>query len=414
MFRGIIRTVAYFVVCCLLVDISNNTLAEQQAWEISVTSEHAAQNIPVKVQLDESLAGNIVLTGADGSHIPAQPTKPGLLAAGEKAATELHFVLPSIDAGKTVKLTATKADSKAGTSFTWHDTSGLCADLKYGDRSVLRYMYEAPDRSSKERLGETYKIYHHVYDPTGEKLLTKGPGGLFPHHRGLFFGFNRISYGDGKRADTWHCRNNETQEHVEVLQSSTGPVLGRHRVAINWHGQDKEVFAREERELTVYNVVGGTLIEFASRLTSLVGPVKLDGDPQHAGFQFRATQHVPDKTKNQTYYIRPDGKGEPGKFRNWPDDADHVNLPWNALCFVVDGQRYTCCYLDRPENPKESRFSERDYGRFGSYFEYELDDGRDLQLNYRIWIQEGQMTVPSVAAQSQNFVEPPIAVANRK
>ena len=158
--------------------------------------------------------------------------------------------------------------------------------------------------------------------------------------------------------------------------------------------------------MTVYNLRTGTLIEFASRLESTVSHLKLDGDPQHAGFQFRASQEVPDKTKDLTYYLRPDGKGEPGKFRNWPDDKQHVNLPWNALSFVLDDQRYTCCYLDHPLNPKETRYSERDYGRFGAYFVAELMVKEKLDLNYRIWLQNGEMTVEQVQTYSNDFVTP--------
>lgn len=303
--------------------------------------------------------------------------------------------------------------------ITWHDTPGKSTELRFKDRPVLRYMYEAVDNSSKERRGETYKVYHHVFDPEGDRLLTKGPGGLFPHHRGLFYGFNKISYGDKQQADVWHCNNGEWQEHVKVISQEAGPLFGRHRVAVDWHGRDGKVFAKEERELTAYTMAdanktprgiedlgAGTMIDFTSKLTSTVGPLKLDGDPQHAGFQFRASQEVPDKTAKQTYYLRPDGKGEPGKFRNWPQDKGHENLPWNALSFVIEGQRYTVVYLDHPKNPKPARYSERDYGRFGSYFVAELDEGKPLTVQYRVWVQRGEMTVAQCEALSKAFVEP--------
>jgi hypothetical protein len=76
------------------------------------------------------------------------------------------------------------------------------------------------------------------------------------------------------------------------------------------------------------------------------------------------------------------------------------------MSFVVGGQRYTTAYLDRPTNPKEARFSERDYGRFGSYFVAEATEKKPLEVNYRIWLQEGQMTVDQVAALDQDFVTP--------
>jgi hypothetical protein len=189
----------------------------------------------------------------------------------------------------------------------------------------------------------------------------------------------------------------------------SGVLVGRHRVAIDWHGEKKEVFAREQRELAAYNLGSdgqGLLIDFSSRLTAVAGPVKLDGDPQHAGFQFRAAQEVAEKTKSQTYYVRPDGVGKPGQTRNWPGDKHQVNLPWKAMSFVVGGQRYTVAYLDHPANPKESRWSERDYGRFGCYFEYELTSEKPLEIRYRLWIQPGEMTVAEVARLSADFAEP--------
>jgi hypothetical protein len=73
---------------------------------------------------------------------------------------------------------------------------------------------------------------------------------------------------------------------------------------------------------------------------------------------------------------------------------------------VVDDQRYTACFLDRPQNPKEARFSERDYGRFGSYFEYELTPQRPLDVRYRFWLQAGEMQESQVAALAADFVQP--------
>src|SRR5205814_5960118 len=127
------------------------------------------------------------------------------------------------------------------------------------------------------------------------------------------------------------------QSHEGFLNVEAGPVLGRHRAAVAWHGPDQAVFAREEREVTVYNVPGGTLVEFASRLKTTGGPVKLDGDPQHAGFQFRANKEVAEKTAKQTIYIRPDGVDKPGATRNWDPKTRKgpVDLPWNAMSFVL-------------------------------------------------------------------------------
>src|SRR5271165_4551083 len=131
------------------------------------------------------------------------------------------------------------------------------------------------------------------------------------------FAFNKITYGSGITADTWHAKPKDThQSHAGILSADEGAVAGRHRVAVDWHGPKNDIFAKEEREITVYNVPGGTLLDFATRLKTAGGKVRLDGDPQHAGFQFRASNDIAEKSAKQTYYLRPDGKGKLDDTRN--------------------------------------------------------------------------------------------------
>ena len=163
-------------------------------------------------------------------------------------------------AGETLSFHVTIGDEPStAPAFVWTDTPKKYNELTFAGRPVLRYMYEPLDESTKERRAETFKVYHHVYDPKGTQLVTKGPGGLFPHHRGLYFGFNRISYEeDGKknRPIPGTAIKGESQSHEKFLASEVGPVLGRHRLAIDWHGQDGKVFATEQREMTAYNTRG--------------------------------------------------------------------------------------------------------------------------------------------------------------
>jgi hypothetical protein len=81
-------------------------------------------------------------------------------------------------------------------------------------------------------------------------------------------------------------------------------------------------------------------------------------------------------------------------------------MPWNAMSFVLGGKRYTVAYLDHPGNPKEARFSEREYGRFGSYFEYTMEKDQPLAVKYRLWVQQGLMQPESVSALSRDFINP--------
>jgi hypothetical protein len=382
--------------------------------------------VPLSVPPKFTGVAYIVLRGP-GVAAEGQLTAPGLTtehvqpAGKDRVRRDLHFVLPELkrDAALTMKCVIDTGPSPVPDPryFAWRDTKGEFADLEYVAPSsrrtpVMRYMYKALDESSKESRDLTYKVFHHLFDPEGKRLVTNGgPTGLYPHHRGLMYAFNKISYDGGKKkADTWHCTNDAHQSHQGFLRVEAGPVLGRHRVAVGWHGPKKEMFAKEERELTVYKVPGGTLVEFASRLKTLAGPVRLDGDPQHAGFQFRAANDVADKqVAKQTYYLRPDGKGQLGETRNWDPKTRKgpTDLPWDAMSFVLGDKRYTVAYLDSPKNPHPERYSERDYGRFGCYFEYDLTEDRPLVVNYRVWLQNGEMSGDQVEMLRRTFVTPP-------
>ncbi len=394
--------------------------AQDKTAEITVTGGKADALRPViRVPVPEALAKykGVTITGS-GEHA-GQPafgqivTVPELHSGARSA--QLVFMLPEVKAGVTLTLKATfsaNAPAKKET-FAWKDAEGAAPVLTYADKDVLKYVRPVFDpKLSAGKPGAianpTIKVYHHLFDATGKVQLTNGPEGQFPHHRGIYFGFNNITY-DGKKADVWHCRTGESQQHTAFSGSAAGPVLGRERVQVAWNGQDGKAFAEEQRELTVYPLDKGWIVDFESMLKTERPKVRLDGDPQHAGFHFRAAQDV-EKNKAETYFLRPDGKGENGKEKNWDaKNTAHKNLPWIAMSYVIADKRYTTLYLDHPSNPKEARQSERTYGRLGNYFEYDLTPEKPLKVKYRLWVQEGELTAEQAKAASEAFVNGPKA-----
>jgi hypothetical protein len=385
--------------------------APAAAQKIAVTGGKLDQtNVVVTAPLVGAAADANTVTLPDGLHAAAQRTSDG---------KSLKFVLPKLKAGETITVTPTTLTYvKAPPHFKFADEKDGTTDLLFDGRKVLQYFH--PKRDAADHF-YTFKPFHNVYDPAkGETMLSNSSAktakdGLYPHHRGLFFGFNKITYGDKQEADIWHGTNNVFSQHDKTLATQTGEVFGQQRSAISWHGKDGNTFATEEREVTAYAVPGGTLIDWGTTLSTKLDKVKLSGDPQHAGFHFRANQEVAKNGKENTYYLRPDGKGKNGETRNWDanpkatvsKDPRTVNLPWNACSFVTGGKRYTVLRIDHPDNPKESRGSERDYGRFGDYFEYDLTPDKPLKLKYRVWVQEGEMTVDQCKAMADAFVHPP-------
>ncbi len=296
--------------------------------------------------------------------------------------------------------------------FHWVDQPGRYLSLRFGERPVARYMYQPIDVSSPGAREATYKPYLHVFSPDGRRLLTKGPGGLYSHHRGIFFGFNKITYGDGLMCDTWHCRGRAYQIHEAIAAKAAGDSSAKLVVTIHWHGAHGEPFASERRSMEFALTADELYIDVVSQLNPInVDKIHLDGDPQHAGVQFRASQQVADAAREQTYFLRTDGKGQPGETRNWnhknagdPVNEQCTNRPWNAMSFVVDSHRYTVLYIDHPQNPKPARSSERDYGRFGSYFVADVTAREPLDVRYRYVVRKGEMSVEECRQLRRAFV----------
>jgi hypothetical protein len=432
----------WFAALTLGFVFANAGLAQEKIIKIEVSAEKSGYHkmpicVPLSVPQEWSkhrLVDVEIVTGKESTKTHVQLTEPSIITESVKPATglirrDLHLMMPPLAKGeKCIINVPAKFIIAVTPALIWLNDSHELARIAYvpvpvQSTPIVRYVAPKYDTSSKEARDKSYKVFHHLFDPSGKRLVTNGGFTndnitdpkklLYPHHRGIMYGFNKCTYGPDlkKKADTWHCTGDTHVAHEKTLSSEGGGmVLTRHRVQLGWFGENNERFAEEERELTVYGVPGGTLVEFASRLTPTAGKIHVDGDPQHAGFQFRASNDVADKKiAAQTYFLRPDGKGKPGETRNWDPKTGKgpVDLPWDVMCFVLDGKRYSVCYLNHPSNPTPTRFSERDYGRFGGYFARDITKEEPLVVNYRLWLQEGEMTAAQAEALHTAFAAPP-------
>ncbi|MFM7151100.1 MAG: DUF6807 family protein, partial [Gemmataceae bacterium] len=191
---------------------------------------HMQEPVTVPLQLPESCDVNMNVRILDdkGARLAwGQLTPPDLLtgkiaAEAGKKRLDLHFILPELAAGSTRKIVAEiGGDMTAPVGFTSRGLEGEWSDLAYQDRLLLRYMHAPLDDSNEASRNRTFKVFHHVFDPSGETIITNGAGGQFPHHRGLFYGFMRCTY-DNKTVDTWHCKGETHQAHRSLDQVVTG------------------------------------------------------------------------------------------------------------------------------------------------------------------------------------------------
>src|SRR5262249_19062602 len=156
------------------------------------------------VNFKGTLAGQTTV-GMAWLTLPGIATEP--IAAKDEGLVrrDLHFRLPPVKGNPLILEIKFGQQFEAPppnvATFRWDTKSRDYADLFLGDLPVLRYVHKAYDPADHDK---TYKVFHHLYDPTGKRFLTNGGNVndpqpknpkdlLYPHHRGLMYAFNKIT-----------------------------------------------------------------------------------------------------------------------------------------------------------------------------------------------------------------------------
>ncbi|MDB5299120.1 MAG: hypothetical protein JWO87_783 [Phycisphaerales bacterium] len=280
-------------------------------------------------------------------------------------------------------------DTPDESGFSLKDTAGEHLDVLLDGKVVARYMY-AHDTSTPARQQETYKPYLHVFDAEGKAPITQGASGkLFPHHRGIFIGFMKIGL-NGKTYDRWHMKGGDIV-HQKFLEKRAGPGQASFTSLTHWEDESGKPIIAEERILTFRQGPAPfrLLIDCTSKLYAPAGDVRLDGDPEHSGVQYRPAGETDPK---QTVYFFPVAN---------PDAHKDLDYPWVGESYTLVGKRYSVVDINHPENPKGTRYSAyRDYGRFGAFPKASIPAGESLILRYRFLIADGEMPSAEVIQKS--------------
>lgn len=389
---------------------------EETTFDLEVQTGSVARiDAPVAVSLPqpfESRSGRGSSSGPLGAWVwpesDAAAIWPGQLEIADGHAIA-HFILEGdYEAGKTLKArlhVASAGPTRPGPAFTFAAAPDSAEDLLWGDQPIWRYR-RAFDPN---RLEATYKVFHELFDFSGAGMITKPEGGTYPHHRGLFIGWNKTS-AQGRDYDFWHMKpDGTTQRHAGFLDERTllGPVLARRAMRVDWLNPEGTLLIEETRTLTAYRQrAGARLIDAESHLQSGAGEIRLDGDAHHAGFQFRAAQEVFENQK-ETVYLLPEGAER--------RENDLATGAWAAALFPFQGRRLAAVYLAHPGNPERATaiLSVRPYVRFGEFFPATLRPGAPLRLRYRLYVLDFEPgrapTAEAIQALYEGYAEPPRA-----
>lgn len=222
----------------------------------------------------------------------------------------------------------------------------------------------------------TCKPFLRVFAADGRQL-TKDLGGEFPHHRGVFLGWNQVACGDAV-LDFWHCGKGEAQRTLAVAGGGDAPQVA----TIAWTDAQGAEIVRETRTTAARPLADGAFaLDVASQLATTRPSVRLGGDPQHAGNQFRALQRFADKDGPKVDYVRPAGAGGHGN-DVW------TGCRWIAAVLPLDGGPVTVLRVEGAGNPPAD-WSTRPYGRFGAMWRAELTPTQPLRVAVTYVVADG-------------------------
>lgn len=253
-------------------------------------------------------------------------------------------------------------------------------DLVVSGQKWLRTQTQPFNPVDAER---TYKVFTHVYDFAGQNVITKGAGGKFTHHRGLFIGW-KDTLVKGEDYDTWHM-SNCYQQHVNWQDISEGDPVSSQEELIEWRTLEHEPILSETRRIVAHQGEDGMrVVDFESELTAEMGDTQLRGDLQHAGMQIRMADEVNDH-QDSTQYIMPDGAEE-------LEDDKVVGAWWMCGSVIVEGKRYWVLHMTAPDLATgEPVYSIRRYARFGAFFEPDLKKGEAQAFRFRFVISDKEL-----------------------
>jgi Methane oxygenase PmoA len=287
-------------------------------------------------------------------------------------------------------------------------------EVRYPDKekrnAVGRFM-TAYDISDPKKREETYKPYLHILDPETGKPITKGAGGEFTHHRGIFIGWNKLTVA-GKTYDRWHMTGGE-QVVKEATSSSSLSSIGQsaaiHAPKIVWTGATRaETLIEESRTMHFMPPPTGAFVQvdFLSELKAVAGDTIFDGDPEHAGLHFRPTDAT---DRANTIYLYPKAGANAHKDRDYP---------WVGMTYTAEGQKYSVVMLSHPQNPTGTAWSAyRNYGRFGAFYKTAIKKDETLKIQARFVVYKGELPSPEAIQALWNGYtgkKEPLAASTRK
>ncbi len=265
-------------------------------------------------------------------------------------------------------------------------------DLWLQGRWLLREVWDPTPRGTPPLV----RYHDEIVLPGSAVFVTRGEGpGLYPHHRGVFLGWNRVHH-DGRDTDFWHLRDG-----ARIVRQANGVACERGGAArttsLSWiDGTGRTVLREARRTLALPEGPDVLVLDYDIALTAVDGDIDLDGDAQHAGFQFRAADEVA-ASPADTVTVLAAGAAAVASVPEGVRGAVIADARWVAQRYTIAGRRCTVLHCDHPDNARPTVYGVRPYGRFGAFPRVHLAAGETVRLRYRITVLAVDDADPRVA-----------------
>jgi len=254
-----------------------------------------------------------------------------------------------------------------------------------------------------------------IVGPTGKPVTrsfpmekVEGESTDHAHHRSFWFAHGSVNGHDfwGEGAESGRI------VHTKFEALEMGFAAGIIRARNDWIAKDGTKVCEDVRELTVYNVSRGRLMDFEVTVTATEGPVEF-GDTKEGMMAFRVASSM-EVTRGKGHIVNSEGvtdKDAWGKRANW---CDYYG--------PVDGQTVGIAIFDHPANFRHPTYWHvRDYGLFAANpfgvrdfvgkdapsGAHTLAKGESLTFRYRIYIHEGDAQAAGIAGLYEQYAHPP-------
>lgn len=371
----------------------------------------------------------------DYKEVPVSVVVPASSAAGEGGSGEAASCQAEPAGDGTVRLTWIVRDLKQGQSRTYRLTPakaspGSGVELKQNggnlDFLVNGTLFTRYDTTT----GPTKPYFYPLNGPTGKPVVRRWPMENVPgettdhpHHRGLWF-----THGEMNDVDFWTEGPAKGKTiHTAYEAAESGPVYGRMRAKTDWVTPEGRKIAEDVRDVRVYNVQNGCLMDFAITVKAVGGPL-VWGDTKEGTFSIRVADS-----------LRPNlGKGKVGEGRivnaagHKDGDTWGKAAAWCDYYGPIDGETVGIAVFDSPSNLRHpTTWHVRDYGLFAvnPFGLHDFDpakkndrhagdlttpEGQTVTWSYRIFIHKGSTDAAGIPAVWNAYAEPPQAAAGGK